>query len=138
MSAPASLTEAAITFVPSASKPAETAVSVYVSTRILTTINVLFAHRQRFAEADAWVDAERYRYPLETTPIVLGELAGDIAVRVEWQPAIDAEGCTLAYDLDLAFSNGAVLNHHVDGVSLDAQNRHWSSAIPLAEARSLR
>jgi hypothetical protein len=146
MTAGPSLTDAAITFTTSSGgKRADTALSVQVSTRVLTTLNILLAHRKHFADSDTWDDAgsEQYSYPLETTPIVPNELASDIDVRVEWIPASQADCCTLAYDLDLTFTDGSgdamVLNHHVDGVTVDQQNRLWTSAISLSEARqSLR
>jgi hypothetical protein len=130
-----SLSAAAITFTPSPDgKPADAALSVFVSTRVLRTVNVLFAHRAGFAEVDTWTGATTY--DLQTTPIVLSELAGDIEIRLEWEPASAGGACRFGYDLGLTFTNGAVLNHQVDDVVVDDQDRRRTSTIPLAVARN--
>jgi hypothetical protein len=139
------LTEATITFTPSrdATKEAGAALSVYVTTRVLNALNIMMASDDHVAVSDHWTgaDATKYDYPLQTTPVLLSELTSDIDVRLEWAPSSPATACAFSYDLSLSFSSDSnsttVLNHHVDGITLNEFIRSQHDSIGLAAARAL-
>jgi hypothetical protein len=140
MNEEARLTEATVTFnIPAGEeKSPSTALSIFVSTRILRSMDVLLASKENFADSDTWrggAEGESRDYSLNAMPFLLSELCDDVEVRLDWLPT-GPVSCTFGCDLEFAFSNGLMWNHHVEAITLDQKSRSWSTSVPLAEVRS--
>ncbi|KJE22895.1 hypothetical protein FF36_02874 [Frankia torreyi] len=115
-------------------KDTDTAVSVFIRAPYAAKFKITVARKQHFANTDTWEDTgdKSYTYQLDTTPVDIEKLTGDIQTEIDIFP-VGNDTVKFGYDLELVFidtedpENIVPLGQSYGGITLSQDRRQWLS-----------